>query len=225
MLTLGYSTPIEYPVPEGIAIEVEASTRVTVRGADRGRVGQVASEIRSFRPHGALQGQGHPLRHRARPAQGRQERDQVELRGHDMRKMDEKTRRRLKRKASIRKRVSGTAERPRLSVYKSNRYTYVQAIDDASGRTLASASNLEKDAPRHQERRGRSRPPGRADRLAPQGAVHRDGGLRQERREVPRQGQGRRRGRPQGRHPVLRGKQWHSNARGRAASSSRSSSS
>jgi large subunit ribosomal protein L18 len=62
-----------------------------------------------------------------------------------MRKMEEKTRRRLKRKASIRKRISGTAERPRLSVYKSNRHTYVQAIDDASGRTLASASNLEKD--------------------------------------------------------------------------------
>ena len=62
-----------------------------------------------------------------------------------MRKMDDKTRRRLKRKASIRKRVSGTAERPRLSVYRSNRHTYAQAIDDASGRTLASASNLEKE--------------------------------------------------------------------------------
>ena len=54
-----------------------------------------------------------------------------------MRKMDDKTRRRLKRKASIRKRVSGTAERPRLSVYKSNRHTYVQAIDDATGRAAA----------------------------------------------------------------------------------------
>lgn len=62
-----------------------------------------------------------------------------------MRKMDDKTRRRAKRKASIRKRISGTAERPRLSVYRSNRYTYVQAIDDETGRTLASASNLEKD--------------------------------------------------------------------------------
>ena len=41
VLNLGYSTPIEYPIPEGIAIEVEAGTRVTVRGADRARVGQV----------------------------------------------------------------------------------------------------------------------------------------------------------------------------------------
>jgi large subunit ribosomal protein L6 len=58
MLALGYSTPIEYPVPEGIAVEVEAATRVTVRGADRGRVGQIASEIRSFRPMEPYKGKG-----------------------------------------------------------------------------------------------------------------------------------------------------------------------
>ncbi|MCX7032198.1 MAG: 50S ribosomal protein L6 [Spirochaetes bacterium] len=58
VLALGYSTPIEYPVPEGIAIEVEANTRVTVRGADRGQVGQVASEIRSFRPTEPYKGKG-----------------------------------------------------------------------------------------------------------------------------------------------------------------------
>lgn len=58
VLSLGYSTAIEYPVPEGIAIEVEAGTRVTVKGADRGRVGQVASEIRSFRPMEPYKGKG-----------------------------------------------------------------------------------------------------------------------------------------------------------------------
>jgi large subunit ribosomal protein L6 len=58
VLNLGYSTPIEYPVPEGIAIEVEAGTRVTVRGADRGRVGQVASEVRSFRATEPYKGKG-----------------------------------------------------------------------------------------------------------------------------------------------------------------------
>ena len=57
---------------------------------------------------------------------------------------NDKTRKRLKRKASIRKRISGTAERPRLTLYKSNRFTYVQAIDDTKGATLASASNREK---------------------------------------------------------------------------------
>jgi large subunit ribosomal protein L18 len=62
-----------------------------------------------------------------------------------MRKLEEKTRKRLKRKASIRKKIRGTPERPRLTVYKSNRFTYVQAVDDVAGHTLASASNREKD--------------------------------------------------------------------------------
>jgi large subunit ribosomal protein L18 len=62
-----------------------------------------------------------------------------------MRKLDAKTRKRVKRKLSIRKKISGTPEKPRLSVYKSNKHTYIQAIDDAGGRTVASASNLEKD--------------------------------------------------------------------------------
>ena len=50
-----------------------------------------------------------------------------------MKKIIDKTRKRLKRKASIRKRIRGTPERPRITVYKSNRHTYVQAIDDAAG--------------------------------------------------------------------------------------------
>ena len=58
VLALGHSTPIEYPLPEGIAVEVEAGTRVTVRGTDRGRVGQAASEIRSFRPMEPYKGKG-----------------------------------------------------------------------------------------------------------------------------------------------------------------------
>ena len=52
---------------------------------------------------------------------------------------------RLRRKLSIRKRVSGTAERPRLSVYRSSKNIYVQIIDDANGRTVAAASTLDKD--------------------------------------------------------------------------------
>ena len=58
---------------------------------------------------------------------------------------DDKIRRRFKRKASIRKKLTGTPERPRMTVFKSNKHLYIQVIDDASGRTLAAASNLEKD--------------------------------------------------------------------------------
>jgi large subunit ribosomal protein L18 len=44
----------------------------------------------------------------------------------------------------VRKKIKGTAERPRLNVYRSNRYIYVQLIDDVSATTLASASSYEK---------------------------------------------------------------------------------
>ena len=54
-----------------------------------------------------------------------------------------KTRKRLKRKVHIRLRVTGTAERPRLSVFRSARYVYAQAIDDTTGRVLAAASELD----------------------------------------------------------------------------------
>ena len=55
----------------------------------------------------------------------------------------EKTRKRMGRKGAIRKRITGTAERPRLSVFRSARYVYAQAIDDVSGRVLAAASDTE----------------------------------------------------------------------------------
>ncbi len=54
-----------------------------------------------------------------------------------------KVRKRLRRKVSIRMRVHGTAERPRLSVFRSTRYVYAQAVDDTQNRVLASASELE----------------------------------------------------------------------------------
>jgi large subunit ribosomal protein L18 len=60
-------------------------------------------------------------------------------------KMLEKDRKRLKRKIHIRKRLRGTSERPRMSVFRSNRNIFVQVIDDTKGETLAAASSLEKD--------------------------------------------------------------------------------
>lgn len=53
---------------------------------------------------------------------------------------------RLKRKRRIRKKISGTAERPRLSIFRSARHVYAQVIDDLSGKTLASVSSFDKSS-------------------------------------------------------------------------------
>jgi large subunit ribosomal protein L18 len=50
---------------------------------------------------------------------------------------------RVRRHSRVRKKVSGTAERPRLAVHRSNRHISAQLIDDVSGRTLAAASSVE----------------------------------------------------------------------------------
>ena len=52
---------------------------------------------------------------------------------------------RTKKHSRMRNRFSGTAERPRLSVFRSNNHMYAQVIDDTAGNTLVSASTLEKD--------------------------------------------------------------------------------
>lgn len=62
-----------------------------------------------------------------------------------MSRIEEKNQKRIRRKMSIRKRISGTAECPRMSIFKSNRFVYVQVIDDVSGTTLAAANNNQQD--------------------------------------------------------------------------------
>jgi large subunit ribosomal protein L18 len=59
--------------------------------------------------------------------------------------MDAKTRRRarVRRHVRVRRKISGTAERPRLAVYRSNRHIYAQLVDDEAARTLVAASDRE----------------------------------------------------------------------------------
>ena len=62
-----------------------------------------------------------------------------------MARTSDRTRLRLRRHDRVRTTVNGTAERPRLAVYRSNRHISAQLIDDTSGRTLAAASSVEPD--------------------------------------------------------------------------------
>ncbi len=57
-LTLGFSHPVAYPIPEGITIETPSQTEIVVRGTDKQKVGQVAAEIRAYRPPEPYKGKG-----------------------------------------------------------------------------------------------------------------------------------------------------------------------
>ena len=57
-LALGFSHPIEYSAPEGITIETPSQTEIIVSGCDKQRVGQVAAEIRAYRPPEPYKGKG-----------------------------------------------------------------------------------------------------------------------------------------------------------------------
>ncbi|TLZ31907.1 MAG: 50S ribosomal protein L6 [Gammaproteobacteria bacterium] len=57
-LTLGFSHPVNVPIPEGINIETPSQTEIVVKGIDRQKVGQVAAEIRDIRPPEPYKGKG-----------------------------------------------------------------------------------------------------------------------------------------------------------------------
>src|SRR5690606_2443199 len=90
---------------------------------------------------GALQGQGRALPGRTdHPQRGQGPREEVEIMASK-----DKNEARARRKKSIRKRISGTSERPRLSVYRSNKHIYAQVINDAESRSLVLVSDLSKE--------------------------------------------------------------------------------
>jgi len=57
-LSLGFSHPVEYPIPEGITVETPTQTEIIVKGADKKMVGQVAADIRGYRPPEPYKGKG-----------------------------------------------------------------------------------------------------------------------------------------------------------------------
>jgi large subunit ribosomal protein L6 len=57
-LTLGFSHPVVYEVPDGVTVEAPTQTEILIRGIDKQQVGQVAAEIRAFRPPEPYKGKG-----------------------------------------------------------------------------------------------------------------------------------------------------------------------
>jgi large subunit ribosomal protein L6 len=57
-LSLGFSHPVEYAVPEGVSVETPSQTEILVKGADKQKVGQVSAEIRAYRPPEPYKGKG-----------------------------------------------------------------------------------------------------------------------------------------------------------------------
>ena len=57
-LTLGFSHPVEHPVPEGVTVETPSNTEIVVKGIDKQKVGQVAADIRAYRPPEPYKGKG-----------------------------------------------------------------------------------------------------------------------------------------------------------------------
>lgn len=57
-MTLGFSHPVNYKIPEGITAETPSQTEIVIKGADKQKVGQVAAEIRAFRPPEPYKGKG-----------------------------------------------------------------------------------------------------------------------------------------------------------------------
>jgi large subunit ribosomal protein L6 len=57
-LTLGFSHPVEFPMPEGISIETPSQTEIVVKGINKQQVGQVAANIRAYRPPEPYKGKG-----------------------------------------------------------------------------------------------------------------------------------------------------------------------
>ena len=132
-MALGYSHPVSVEPPEGIEFEVPQPTEIVVRGIDKQLVGQVAADIRKRRPPEPYKGKG--IRYRGE---------------HVARKVGQagmtvltNRQRRLRRRRRVRARVTGTAERPRLSVYRSNRGVFAQLIDDGRGHTVAAVNWIE----------------------------------------------------------------------------------
>ena len=189
VFSLGYSHPVDFPIPEGIAIALDAKAgKLTVSGADRQKVGQTAAEIRKLRVPDPYKAKGIKYAQRGHPPQGRKGGREV---SHEESAKPESNRGAGCACASGEK-VRGSAERPRLAVFKSGKHIYAQVIDDATGRDARARLVARRGARRRAARRARTSPRRearrRARRRTREGKGRREGRVRPRRLHLPRQG-------------------------------------
>ena len=127
---LGYTHPIFIQLPKEVKVETKSernqNPQIILESCDKQLLGLICAKIRSFRMPEPYKGKG------------------ILFKGEVIRRKSGE--RRIKIKYRIRKNVFGTAERPRLSVFRSNKQIYAQVINDLEGKTLASASSLGMEA-------------------------------------------------------------------------------
>ena len=122
--SLGYTHPIFLQLPKEVKVETKSernqNPQIILESCDKQLLGLICAKIRSFRMPEPYKGKG------------------ILFKGEVIRRKSGKS----AIKYRIRKNVFGTAERPRLSVFRSNKQIYAQVINDLEGKTLASASSL-----------------------------------------------------------------------------------
>lgn len=145
-MALGLSHPVVYQLPDSIKAQIPADSKGTLiilTGPDKDQMGQTAATLRSFRPPEPYGGKGvrykdENIRRKAGKASAKGKGGKGGKLGRTMTKLEGRERRKLR----IRKKITGTSERPRLSVFRSAKHIYAQVIDDSTGKTLAHASTL-----------------------------------------------------------------------------------
>ena len=143
--SLGYSHQILFDAPDGVTFTVEGPTRFTVIGHRQAGGRRGRSQHPQAPQARAVQGQGHPVRRRADPPQGRKGWQVMAIALKARKHTAAKAASRQRRQIRGRKKLHGSAERPRLVVTRSSRHLFVQVVDDLEGKTLASASTMEAD--------------------------------------------------------------------------------
>ena len=135
-LTLGFSHPIKYELPESVSAETPSQTEIVLKSHDKQVLGQVASEIRAFRPPEPYKGKG------VKYSDERIKRKEAKKSGRWC-LMSIKNESRLRRAKKTRMRIK-SQDLPRLTVFKSSQHIYAQIIDSSGAKVLAATSTLDK---------------------------------------------------------------------------------